>query len=276
MGLSLFDRLNPATPAGTASASPAPAPIELAPGLNPTDKTLPAKPATDTTASPATASAAQEAERALPPPQACSNLLLHPSAAPAPASAIGPPRHRRPLQQPPAGPPRPPACAAVQQSARQAYTCSRSSRSTGGQTDSGSGATRSAGVQQARRAGFSPAAQPPRPSRPAASWSNALHDDIVRRQEALKRQRAWNKPHPGTVARPQAAHNHIGNMVICHLSPDDGGFAPTASATSPRLFAILSLIRRQAAPKLHTELDDDGLRHRHLHFFVANHRRREA
>ena len=106
-----------AQPAG----KPAPAPIELAPGLNPTDKTLPAKPATDTTASPATASAAQEALNVH-----CRkpNLPLH-RRRHQPRQAI-----RRPTSAPTFSSlpswPRPGcrACAAVQQSAPPRLTCS--------------------------------------------------------------------------------------------------------------------------------------------------------
>lgn len=179
---------NPATPAGTASAKPAPAPIELAPGLNPTDKTLPAKPATDTTASPATASAAQEAERALPPPQA--KPAPAPSAAPAPASAIRPAPTSAPA---PATPSRPaPAAEPAPQSSSRPVKADpqliEPIKPAAKPTPAPVPPEVPASSKSAAPAS-APAAQPA-PAKPASSQSgsNALHDDIVRRKEALKRQ----------------------------------------------------------------------------------------
>lgn len=179
---------NPATPAGTASAKPAPAPIELAPGLNPTDKTLPAKPATDTTASPATASAAQEAERALPPPQA--KPAPAPSTAPAPASAIRPAPTSAPA---PAAPSRPaPAAEPAPQSSSRPVKADpqliEPIKPAAKPTPAPVPPEVPASSKSAAPAS-APAAQPA-PAKPASSQSgsNALHDDIVRRKEALKRQ----------------------------------------------------------------------------------------
>lgn len=165
---------NPATPAGTASAKPAPAPIELAPGLNPTDKTLPAKPATDTTASPATASAAQEAERALPPPQA--------KPAPAPTSAPAPAAPSRPA---PAAEPAPQSSSRpVKADPQLIEPIKPAAKPTPAPVPPEVPASSKSAAPAS-----APAAQPA-PAKPASSQSgsNALHDDIVRRKEALKRQ----------------------------------------------------------------------------------------
>lgn len=171
---------NPATPAGTASAKPAPAPIELAPGLNPTDKTLPAKPATDTTASPATASAAQEAERALPPPQA--KPAPAPSAAPAPTSAPTPAAPSRPA---PAAEPAPQSSSRpVKADPQLIEPIKPAAKPTPAPVPPEVPASSKSAAPAS-----APAAQPA-PAKPASSQSgsNALHDDIVRRKEALKRQ----------------------------------------------------------------------------------------
>ena len=170
---------NPATPAGTASAKPAPAPIELAPGLNPTDKTLPAKPATDTTASPATASAAQEAERALPPPQA--KPAPAPSAAPAPTSAPAPAAPSRPA---PAAEPAPQSSSRpVKADPQLIEPIKPAAKPTPAPVPPEVPASSKSAAPAS-----APAAQPA-PAKPASSQSgsNALHDDIVRRKEALKR-----------------------------------------------------------------------------------------
>lgn len=171
---------NPATPAGTASAKPAPAPIELAPGLNPTDKTLPAKPATDTAASPATASAAQEAERALPPPQA--KPAPAPSAAPAPTSAPTPAAPSRPA---PAAEPAPQSSSRpVKADPQLIEPIKPAAKPTPAPVPPEVPASSKSAAPAS-----APAAQPA-PAKPASSQSgsNALHDDIVRRKEALKRQ----------------------------------------------------------------------------------------
>lgn len=163
-GVWWFNHLSsPAHPTSTLAAKPAPTPIELAPGLNPTDKTLPAKPATDNgspKATPAPSSAAQEAEHALPA------RVEKPAAVLAPAPA--------PQSEPPANP------------------SSRPVKADPALIEPIKPASKPTPATQAPAPMESTASKPPAaeaPGKPAGSQgSNALHEDIVRRKEALKRQ----------------------------------------------------------------------------------------
>lgn len=134
-----------------------PAPIELAPGLNPTDKTLPIKPKSDNTSS----SAAQErAEDALPPRSTGSTLSgrADPLVEPPPVNL-----ESRPVK----------ADTALIEPVKP------TSKSTPVEVSPG---VPSSALKE-------PVVSKPTPSKPAGNQSGStLHEDIVRRKEALKRQ----------------------------------------------------------------------------------------
>lgn len=177
-GMLWLSRLSggPDTPAN-ATAKPAPAPIELAPGLNPADKTLPARPPVAGNAS-GPLSAAQEAEQLLPP-RADTSAASKP-ADPGAAARSGQQGH----DIAPAKPVVRPAVAAETATAPAPVpheTPASSSKALAGVPKPASPDTRANPPADATSA-------PAKPANAQSSHGNALHEDILRRKEALKRQ----------------------------------------------------------------------------------------